>query len=189
VNKVAAVAPGKAGLDTEVLEARVVEVTENRVGRGFLHGEIVMRALPARCSSSWQPAQTCVPTNCGLGAGRRRAGNEQCPRAVAGSAAAAAQAPARRKAENRKSGMRDDSAPRLTPAGYGQRSGRLRRLAALRTRGSAPMKIGILKTDAVREEWAPTYGEYPDMFARCSAAATPELEFSVYDVRHGRVSP
>jgi hypothetical protein len=76
VHEVAAVAPGKAGLNTEVLEARVVEVAENRVGRGFLHGEIVMRAKPVACSSSWQPAQTCVPTNCR--AGRRSAGsNEQ----------------------------------------------------------------------------------------------------------------
>ena len=28
------------------------------------------------------------------------------------------------------------------------------------------MHIGILRTDSVRPEWVPTYGEYPDMFER-----------------------
>jgi GMP synthase-like glutamine amidotransferase len=48
------------------------------------------------------------------------------------------------------------------------------------------MKIGILKTDAVREEWAPTYGEYPDMFARLLGGRDPGLAFRTYDVRHGQ---
>jgi GMP synthase-like glutamine amidotransferase len=47
------------------------------------------------------------------------------------------------------------------------------------------MKLGILKTDAVREEWAGTYGEYPDMFIALLGSRDPELEFSVYDVREG----
>jgi len=44
------------------------------------------------------------------------------------------------------------------------------------------MKLGILKTDAVREEWVPTYGEYPDMFMRLLGERDPDLEFAVYDV-------
>ena len=31
---------------------------------------------------------------------------------------------------------------------------------------SFSMHIGILRTDSVRPEWVPTYGEYPDMFER-----------------------
>ena len=49
----------------------------------------------------------------------------------------------------------------------------------------APMKIGILKTDAVREEWAQEYGEYPDMFMAILGAQDPSLAFTTYDVRHG----
>ncbi len=48
------------------------------------------------------------------------------------------------------------------------------------------MKLGILKTDAVRPEWVPTYGEYPDMFMRLLAEADPDLEFAVYDVEEGQ---
>ena len=44
------------------------------------------------------------------------------------------------------------------------------------------MKIGILKTDAVRPEWVPEFGEYPDMFIRLLGDRDPDLEFSVYDV-------
>ena len=47
------------------------------------------------------------------------------------------------------------------------------------------MKIGILKTDAVREEWVPDFGEYPDMFMAILGAQDPSLEFTTYDVRHG----
>jgi GMP synthase-like glutamine amidotransferase len=46
------------------------------------------------------------------------------------------------------------------------------------------MKLGILKTDAVRPEWVPTYGEYPDMFMALLRQADPTLEFAVYDVEH-----
>lgn len=44
------------------------------------------------------------------------------------------------------------------------------------------MKLGILKTDTVRAEWAPRFGEYPDMFARLLSAQDPSLEFAVFDV-------
>lgn len=44
------------------------------------------------------------------------------------------------------------------------------------------MKLGILKTDTVREEWAPRFGEYPDMFVRLLSAQDPSLEFAVFDV-------
>jgi GMP synthase-like glutamine amidotransferase len=48
------------------------------------------------------------------------------------------------------------------------------------------MKLGILKTDEVRPEWAPEFGEYPDMFIRLLQQADPILEFRVYDVEHGQ---
>jgi GMP synthase-like glutamine amidotransferase len=44
------------------------------------------------------------------------------------------------------------------------------------------MKLGILKTDAVRSEWVPDYGEYPDMFVALLGQVDPDLEFVVYDV-------
>lgn len=44
------------------------------------------------------------------------------------------------------------------------------------------MRLGILKTDAVREEWVPRFGEYPDMFMRLLGERDPTLEFRVYDV-------
>lgn len=47
------------------------------------------------------------------------------------------------------------------------------------------MKIGILKTDAVREEWVDTFGEYPDMFMDLLGSRDPAMEFVVFDVRHG----
>ncbi len=47
------------------------------------------------------------------------------------------------------------------------------------------MKLGILKTDAVRPEWVPEFGEYPDMFAALLGEQDPEMEFSVYDVEEG----
>lgn len=47
------------------------------------------------------------------------------------------------------------------------------------------MKIAILKTDAVRPEWVPTYGEYPDMFQRLLRQVDPTLEFEVWDVEEG----
>jgi GMP synthase-like glutamine amidotransferase len=46
------------------------------------------------------------------------------------------------------------------------------------------MKLGILKTDAVRPEWVPRFGEYPDMFVRLLRQADPELQFAVYDVEN-----
>ena len=47
------------------------------------------------------------------------------------------------------------------------------------------MKLGILKTDAVRPEWVPEFGEYPDMFIALLARQNPDLEFVVYDVEEG----
>lgn len=47
------------------------------------------------------------------------------------------------------------------------------------------MKIGILKTDTVREELVAEFGEYPDMFADLLRGADPELQFRVYDVENG----
>lgn len=47
------------------------------------------------------------------------------------------------------------------------------------------MKIGILKTDAVRPEWVPDFGEYPDMFVRLLSAVSPDFEFAVWDVEEG----
>ncbi len=47
------------------------------------------------------------------------------------------------------------------------------------------MKLGILKTDTVRPEWVPEFGEYPDMFVELLGQADPGLEFRVYDVEQG----
>ena len=47
------------------------------------------------------------------------------------------------------------------------------------------MKLGILKTDAVRPEWVVDYGEYPDMFMALLGRNDPKLEFAVYDVEEG----
>ena len=47
------------------------------------------------------------------------------------------------------------------------------------------MKLGILKTDAVRPEWVPEFGEYPDMFISLLGQVDPDLEFRVYDVEQG----
>ena len=47
------------------------------------------------------------------------------------------------------------------------------------------MKLGILKTDAVREEWVPRFGEYPDMFMRLLGEQDPQMEFAVFDVMRG----
>jgi GMP synthase-like glutamine amidotransferase len=48
------------------------------------------------------------------------------------------------------------------------------------------MKLGILKTDAVRPEWVPEFGEYPDMFIALLEQEEPDLEFAVYDVERGQ---
>jgi len=47
------------------------------------------------------------------------------------------------------------------------------------------VKLGILKTDAVRQEWVPEFGEYPDMFRRLLGPRDDDLEFAVYDVMQG----
>jgi hypothetical protein len=48
------------------------------------------------------------------------------------------------------------------------------------------VKLGILKTDAVRPEWVPEFGEYPDMFISLLGQADSGLEFAVYDVENGQ---
>jgi GMP synthase-like glutamine amidotransferase len=48
------------------------------------------------------------------------------------------------------------------------------------------MKLGILKTDAVRPEWVLEFGEYPDMFIALLRQADPDLEYAVYDVEQGQ---
>ena len=48
------------------------------------------------------------------------------------------------------------------------------------------VKLGILKTDAVRPEWVSRFGEYPDMFMELLSRADPDLEFAVFDVEEGR---
>jgi GMP synthase-like glutamine amidotransferase len=48
------------------------------------------------------------------------------------------------------------------------------------------MRIGILKTDTVRSEWVPEFGEYPDMFMALLGQVDPELEFEVFDVEQGQ---
>ena len=47
------------------------------------------------------------------------------------------------------------------------------------------MKLGILKTDAVRPEWVSRFGEYPDMFVDLLGQLDPDLEFVGYDVEQG----
>ena len=47
------------------------------------------------------------------------------------------------------------------------------------------MKLGILKTDSVRSQWVPEFGEYPDMFMALLGREDPGMEFVVYDVEHG----
>ncbi|MFT6957522.1 MAG: GMP synthase-like glutamine amidotransferase [Halieaceae bacterium] len=47
------------------------------------------------------------------------------------------------------------------------------------------MKLGILKTDTVRPEWVPQFGEYPDMFAALLGGLDPTIEFVTYDVESG----
>lgn len=47
------------------------------------------------------------------------------------------------------------------------------------------MKLGILKTDTVRPEWVPEFGEYPDMFVALLGRADPSMEFVSYDVEGG----
>ena len=47
------------------------------------------------------------------------------------------------------------------------------------------MKLGILRTDAVRPELKPEFGEYPDMFIALLQHSDPSLEYAVYDVELG----
>ena len=49
------------------------------------------------------------------------------------------------------------------------------------------MHIGILRTDSVRPEWVPTYGEYPDMFERLLLAEDDALTFTIWNVEAGEL--
>jgi GMP synthase-like glutamine amidotransferase len=51
--------------------------------------------------------------------------------------------------------------------------------------GANTVRIGILKTDAVRDEWVGRFGEYPDMFIDLLGARDPSLSFTVYDCQQG----
>ena len=53
------------------------------------------------------------------------------------------------------------------------------------------MKLGILKTDAVRPEWVPDFGEYPDMFITLLGRLDPAIEFSVgpYSILKKEIGP
>ena len=57
--------------------------------------------------------------------------------------------------------------------------------SALTLGSGVDVKLGILKTDAVRDEWVPRFGEYPDMFIALLGERDPALEFVVYDVMQG----
>ncbi len=48
------------------------------------------------------------------------------------------------------------------------------------------MKLGILRTDTVRPEWAVNFGQYPDMFATLMSRADPTMEFVTYNVENGQ---
>ncbi|NQX87872.1 MAG: GMP synthase [Halioglobus sp.] len=48
------------------------------------------------------------------------------------------------------------------------------------------MRLAILKADAVRPEWVPRFGEYPDMFIALLSQLDAELTFDVYDVQQGQ---
>ncbi len=47
------------------------------------------------------------------------------------------------------------------------------------------MKVGILKTDAVKPDLAAEFGEYPDMFANVLLAVEPNLSLVTYEVVDG----
>ncbi len=47
------------------------------------------------------------------------------------------------------------------------------------------MRIGILKTDAVREDLVEQFGEYPQMFQALLAPVAPEFDYVTYDVEQG----
>ncbi len=48
------------------------------------------------------------------------------------------------------------------------------------------MKLGILKTDTVRPELVPDFGQYPQMFITLLQHTERNLESAVYDVEHGQ---
>jgi GMP synthase-like glutamine amidotransferase len=48
------------------------------------------------------------------------------------------------------------------------------------------MKIGVLKTDDVREQLVGEFGEYPQMFAQLLRSQEPDLEFVTFEVQRGQ---
>src|SRR5690606_35608377 len=82
--------------------------------------------------------------------------------------------------------------PPLEPAR--RRSGRRRRRSdRLRIRGtrgvSRPLRIGVLKADAVLPDLAARHGEYPDMFRSVLQAADPSVDVVAYDGENGELPP
>ena len=53
------------------------------------------------------------------------------------------------------------------------------------TGDNGTMKLGILRTDTVRPEWARSYGEYPDMFEALLGGLDPSLTFATWHVEAG----
>ena len=51
------------------------------------------------------------------------------------------------------------------------------------------MHIGILRTDSVRPEWVPTYGEYPDMFQRLLLTEDSALKLGIISCGRRRCRP
>lgn len=47
-------------------------------------------------------------------------------------------------------------------------------------KSSEPLRVGILQTDSVREQFRPRFGDYPQMFIRLLGAVDAEVQFAVY---------
>ncbi len=47
------------------------------------------------------------------------------------------------------------------------------------------MRIGLLKSDSVLDEYQPEFGDYPDLFDAVFRAADPSVQLDVYDVERG----
>ena len=73
--------------------------------------------------------------------------------------------------------------PKLAYAGAPQRASRGLKVVV----ESRSMHIGILRTDSVRPEWVPTFGEYPDMFERLLLAEDSALTFTTWNVEAGEL--
>ena len=45
------------------------------------------------------------------------------------------------------------------------------------------IRLAILKTDYVRTEWVPEFGEYPDMFQAVFRKCDPSISFQTFDTQ------